>query len=72
MNSRVRVKVLKFLFRNADSVFNIEEMSNRIQEPLSVVRKEVKRLVEIGLLKQKQVTNGKRQISKKNLNRSLI
>jgi DNA-binding MarR family transcriptional regulator len=53
LDSRARVKILKFIFRNADSTFTVKEMSNRIQERLPLVKKEIKRLVEIGLLKQK-------------------
>lgn len=52
-DSKARVKILKFLFRNAGTNFGIRDLSNRIQERPSIVRKEVKRLLEIGLLKQK-------------------
>jgi predicted transcriptional regulator len=53
LDSRARVKILKFLFRNADSAFSAKEMSNRIQERLPLVKREIRRLMEIGLLKQK-------------------
>lgn len=52
-DSKARVKILKFLFRNASLNFGINDLSGRVQERPSVVRKEVKRLLRIGLLKQK-------------------
>lgn len=52
-DSRARVKILKFLFRNAGLAFNAKDVSSRVQERPSVVRKEIKKLLEIGLLKQK-------------------
>jgi predicted transcriptional regulator len=53
LDSRARVKILKFIFRNADSVFSAKEMSTRIQERLPLVKREIKKLAKIGLLKQK-------------------
>lgn len=55
-DSRPRVKILKFLFRNAMTAFGAKEMSNRVQERPAVVRKEIKKLLEIGLLRQKGKT----------------
>ncbi len=52
-DSRARVKLLKFLFRNADLTFGLKDIGCRIQERPSVVRREVKKLLGIGLLKQK-------------------
>lgn len=52
-DSRARVKILKFLFRNAGTSFNVRDLSRRIQEQPATVRKEVRRFMEIGLLKQK-------------------
>jgi predicted transcriptional regulator len=52
-DSRARVKILKFLFRNAALAFSAKDVSSRIQEQPSVVKKEIKKLLEIGLLKQK-------------------
>ena len=48
--SRARVKMLKFLFRNVMPSFTAKELAERIQEPREVVSKEIKRFVEIGLL----------------------
>lgn len=52
-DSRVRVKILKFLFRNIGPNFNVKDVSTRIQEQPLVVRREIKKLLEIGLLEQK-------------------
>ena len=52
-DSKARVKILKFLFRNMESIFDIEEMAERVQEQPALVRSEVKKLTEIGLLKVK-------------------
>lgn len=52
--SRVRVKILKFLFRNPDTVFGMKELAIRVQEHLPVVNKEIKNLLEVGLLKVKR------------------
>jgi predicted transcriptional regulator len=41
------------LFRNAALAFSAKDVSSRIQEQPSVVKKEIKKLLEIGLLKQK-------------------
>lgn len=51
-NSKIRVKVLKFLFRNYPVNVGIRELSKRMQEPLNMVRKEVKNLEKIGLIKK--------------------
>lgn len=50
-DSRVKVKILKFLFRNIGLKFTAKEMASRIQELPSLVKKEIRQLVEIGLLK---------------------
>ncbi|MBI2063819.1 MAG: hypothetical protein HYT65_02405 [Candidatus Yanofskybacteria bacterium] len=52
--SKARVRILKFLFRNQNSAFSIKELAIRIQEPPSVVNKEIKNLLEVGLLKIKK------------------
>lgn len=50
--SRIRVKVLKFLFRNYPGNFSPRELSKRIQEPLEETAKELKFLWEIELVKR--------------------
>ena len=52
--SRSKVKILKFLFRNVDASFTLKEITNRVQEPSSVVRGDLKKLLDIGLLKVKK------------------
>lgn len=52
--SRARVKILKFLFRNPGVGFNARELAIRIQELPSAVNKEIKNLLDIGLLKIKR------------------
>ena len=49
--SRARVKILKFLFRNIGLGFTVRELAARIQEPISLVNKEIKRFIEIRLIK---------------------
>lgn len=51
--SKVRVKVLKFLFRNYPGNFSLSELANRVREPLPAVRKEVEMFQKMGLLKKK-------------------
>ena len=50
--SKIRVKVLKFLFRNYPNDFLIPELSKRIQEPTASINKEVVLLGEIKLIKK--------------------
>ncbi len=52
--SKLRVKILKFLFRNPNLVFDAKELSIRVQEPLYDVRTELRNFLEIGLLKLKK------------------
>jgi len=51
--SRIRVKILKYIFRNYPGDFNISELSRRIQEPSRTVKTEVDNLLKLGLLKSK-------------------
>ncbi|MEX2090751.1 MAG: archaellum operon transcriptional activator EarA family protein [Candidatus Paceibacterota bacterium] len=51
-DSRIRVKVLKFLFRNYPNDFSVSELSERIQESPAVVRKEMSLLSQIKLIKK--------------------
>ncbi len=51
--SRVRVKILKFLFRNYSVDFVISELSKRIQEKHGDTKKEVELLGKVGLIKKK-------------------
>ncbi|OGN05123.1 MAG: hypothetical protein A3B99_00650 [Candidatus Yanofskybacteria bacterium RIFCSPHIGHO2_02_FULL_44_12b] len=50
--SRVRVKVLKFLFRNYPVNFGAKDLADRVSEPREAIRKEIKNLQKIGLVKK--------------------
>ena len=50
--SKIRVKVLKFLFRNYPSDFSVTELSKRIQESSGAIKKEVSILGQIKLIKK--------------------
>lgn len=50
--SKIRVKVLKFLFRNYPNDFSVAELSKRIQEPHAATKKEIDLLAEIRLVKK--------------------
>lgn len=49
--SKIRVKVLKFLFRNYPSDFSISEVAERIQESYADTKKEIETLGDIKLIK---------------------
>lgn len=48
--SRIRVKLLRFLFRNYPGDFIAPELSKRIQEPLEETKKELEFLAKLGLI----------------------
>ncbi len=50
--SKIRVRVLKFLFRNYPNDFSVAELSKRIQEPYAAIKKEIDLLAEIRLIKK--------------------
>lgn len=52
--TKIRVKVLKFIFRNPDIAFSAEDLSKRIQEPLERVLEEIEALSTIKLIKLKK------------------
>ena len=49
--SRARVKMLKFLFRNIGAGFTAKELVAKTQEPITIVNEEIKNFIEIGLIK---------------------
>ena len=51
--SKVRVKLLKFLYRNYTADFSIKEISQRIQEIPEVVKKEIQLLQGVNFFKKK-------------------
>ena len=52
-NSRIRIKVLKFLFRNHTAIVGVRDLARRIQEPYNLVKEEMTSLEKIGLIKKK-------------------
>ena len=53
-DSNLRVKILKFLFRNAATSFSLKELAEHVQEKPRAVKKEVANLSEIGLIRVKK------------------
>ncbi|HEY4484291.1 MAG TPA: hypothetical protein VI978_01040 [Candidatus Paceibacterota bacterium] len=49
-NSRARVRLLRFLFRNYPQTFTIKEISKHLSEDRDLIKKEVSKLEQIGLL----------------------
>jgi len=50
--SRLRIKVLKFLFRNYPLNVELRELARRVQEPLILVKQEIGNLEKMGLIKK--------------------
>src|SRR3989344_7599012 len=50
--SRIRVKILKFLFRNYPVDFTVGDLSGRIQESYGTTKKEVEDLAKLRLIKK--------------------
>ncbi|HZZ99264.1 MAG TPA: archaellum operon transcriptional activator EarA family protein [Candidatus Paceibacterota bacterium] len=51
--SKVRVKILKFLFRNHEADFSVTELARRIQEPYEATKKEIELLRGIKIIVKK-------------------
>lgn len=49
-NSRARVRLLKFLFRNYPKPFTLKEIARHLQEDKGLVKKEISHLMQIRLL----------------------
>lgn len=49
-NSRARIRLLKFLFRNYPKPFTLNDIAKHLQEEKGLVKKEISRLSQIGLL----------------------
>lgn len=60
LGSRVRVKLLKLLFRQYPSTFPMSELVLRIQEPAFIARRELKALQDIGLVACRKLTTPKK------------
>lgn len=53
-DSRLRVKVLKYLFRNIGANFSVRELATHVQDKPKAVRREINKLIDIGLIKIKK------------------
>jgi len=51
-NSKLRVKVLRFLYRNYPEGVSVKDLARRVQEPIDLVRQELKNLQKISLIKK--------------------
>ena len=51
--SKIRVKILKFVFRKHPSGFTIRDVAKRVQESPLEVKKELELLQEMGLVRRK-------------------
>ena len=56
-DSSARLKILKYLFRNIDKTIATRVVAEHVQEDISTVRKELKKLEDIGLLKKDRVNS---------------
>lgn len=56
--SRVRVKLLKLLYRQNPATFSMAELAMRIQEPSFIARRELTVLLDIGLARKFRVGSG--------------
>lgn len=54
LGSHLRLKILKYVFRNAPASFNIRELAGHVQEKPELVKQEIGRLVNIKLIKLKK------------------
>ncbi len=52
--SKVKIKILKFLFRNNEPFFTLKDIASRIQETQNDVLPELNKLIDIGLIKLKK------------------
>lgn len=52
--SKLRLKILKFLFRNGTASFTVRELAAHVQDRPAAVKKELADLREIGLVKIKR------------------
>ena len=59
-NSRARVRLLRFLFRNYPQSFTAKELTHRLQEDAGVVKREIAKLQQISLL-VKNVNNSQKK-----------
>jgi hypothetical protein len=48
--SRIRVKILKLLYRQHPVSFTLAELVSRVQEPVFIARREIKLLMDLGMV----------------------
>jgi hypothetical protein len=59
LGSRVRVKLLKLLYRQYPTFFVMKDLVRRIQEPAFIARRELKSLEDIGLVQCRKVAKAR-------------
>lgn len=57
MISRVRVKLLKLFFTQSEEMFYVREITRKTKEEINAVRRELDRMIGVGLLKSEQRGN---------------
>jgi len=62
-NSRARVRLLRFLFRNFPQSFTLKELAGRLQEDNKTLKKEIEQFAEIKLVNRGKDKNNKTQIA---------
>ncbi len=64
-NSRARVRLLRFLFRNYPQAFTVREIAKHLQEDTGVIKKEISKLQQITLLVKATAKNKNENKKKK-------
>lgn len=57
MISRVRVKLLQLFFTQAEEMYYVREITRKVKEEINAVRRELDRMVSVGLIKSEQRGN---------------
>lgn len=57
MISRVRVKMVKLFFANPEGLYYVREITREIKEEINAVRRELDRMISVGMLKSEQRGN---------------
>ena len=69
LGSKVRARLLRFLFRNADKLHDINDITGKVGESRMRIEKEIRSFVRVGLIKAKSVfvseENGEKHFSLK-------
>jgi len=51
-DSKAKVKILKYIFRNSEENFSVSDIARHTQENRNLVKREVAKFIEMGLLKK--------------------